>query len=126
MIRHVLGLLIIGWLMLPLEAGASGVEARREYIARNYEAALRAAQSGAELGDSVAMLILGLLHFEGRAVSRDYKAALRWWRASADLGNNKAQNNIGLIFHEGLGVEKNYKEAAKRFELSASRGEALA
>ncbi|MGO4523773.1 tetratricopeptide repeat protein [Microvirga sp. 2MCAF35] len=116
-------LCVFGLLLLPFEADATGIQARREYIARNYEAAFTAAQSAAENTDSIAMLILGRLYFEGKGVERDYAAALKWWRASADLGNNKAQNNIGLLYQYGLGVSKDYKEAARWFELSATNGE---
>jgi TPR repeat protein len=124
--RRLRSLLILGVLLCPLQTLASGTEARREYIAQNYGNAFKIAKPAAENGDSIAMLVLGRLYFEGRGVEQDYAATLKWWRASADLGNSKAQSNIGLLFNYGLGVPKDYEEAARWFELSATQGEASA
>lgn len=124
--RSLLGLLLVGFLLLPWQALASGTEARREYIAHNYDAAFRLAQSAAEQGDSKAMLVLGLLYYEGKAVARDYTAALKYWRTSAGLGNSRAQNNIGTLYLHGFGVKKDYAEAVRWLQLSASHNDAYA
>jgi hypothetical protein len=84
------------------------------------------AKPAAERGDGTAMLVLGMLYFDGKGVDRDYKAALSWWRAAAEAGNNRARNNIGYVFLQGLGVQQNYREAAKWFEVSASNKDAYA
>jgi TPR repeat protein len=118
--------LILGFLLFPEQTLASGADARRAYIARNYQLAHQLAEPLAERGDSTAMLVLGMLYFGGKSVSRDYKTALSWWRAAAEAGNNRARNNIGYIFLQGLGVQQNYHEAAKWFEASASNKDAYA
>lgn len=124
--HRLLAILVFGLLVSPFQAWATGIQARREYISHNYEAALNLARPAAERGDNVAMLILGRLYFEGKSVEKDYALANQWWRASANLGNRKAQNNMGLLFQYGLGVQKDFKEAAKWFDLSASQGEPTA
>ncbi len=118
--------LVLGFLLCMGQALASGADARRAYIARNHQLALHLAKPAAERGDSMAMLVLGMLYFDGKVTNRDYKAALSWWRAAAEAGNNRARNNIGYIFLRGLGVQQNYHEAAKWLEASASNKDAYA
>lgn len=113
-------------LLHPLQAKASGVEARQAYVAGKHLLAMQLAQPAAERGDGTAMLVLGTLYFRGEGVRQDYAAALKWWRASAELGNSRAQNNIGVIFRDGLGIERNYDEAIKWFEKAAANGDAYA
>lgn len=113
-------------LIWPLQAIASGVEARRAYVTGKHLLALELAQPAAERGDSIAMLVLGSLYFNGEGVRQDYATALKWWRAAAALGNIRAQNNIGVIFRRGRGVETNYNEAIKWFETAAAQDEDFA
>jgi TPR repeat protein len=113
-------------LLSPLQAIASGTEARRAYVLGNHLLALQLARPAAEQGDGTAMLVLGTLYFRGEGVRQDHAAALKWWSDSAALGNVRAQNNVGVIFRGGLGVERNYEEAIKWFELAAANGDAYA
>jgi tetratricopeptide (TPR) repeat protein len=125
-LSRISALFVGGFLLCPLQTLASGMEARRAYVASKYLLALQLAQPAAEQGDATAMLVLGTLHFRGEGVHQDYATALRWWRAAAALGNIRAQNNIGVIFRGGLGVERNYNEAIRWFELAASNDEPYA
>lgn len=119
-------LFFVGFLLCPLQAYASGAEARRAYVTGRHLLALELAQPAAESGDSTAMLVLGTLYFRGEGVRQDYAAALKWWRTAAALGNIRAQNNIGVIFRGGHGVERNYHEAIRWFEKAAAHDEAYA
>jgi TPR repeat protein len=119
-------LMILISLLCPLQAAASGAEARRAYMADKHLLALELAKPAAERGDSTAMLTLGMLYFRGAGVRQDNAAALKWWRDAAALGNIRAQNNLGVVFRDGLGVERNYDEAIKWFESAAANGDAYA
>lgn len=119
-------ILVAGFLLCPLQASASGTEARQAYINGKYLLALELAQPAAERDDSTGMLVLGMLHFNGQGIRQDYSAALKWWRAAAALGNTRAQNNIGVIFRGGFGLEKNYHEAIKWFEAAALNDDSYA
>jgi TPR repeat protein len=108
-------------LLMPLQAWASGVAARKEYFIRNYEAALRLARPAAEQRDDVAMLILGLMYYHGRVVQQDFREAFRWWKASAEAGNCKSQSNLGFLLRRGAGVSLDFAEAARWYQLSAAK-----
>lgn len=105
---------------------ASGADARREYIAGNYRAALSLAQEAAAKGDATALLVLGMMHYKGQGLSQDYSMALKYWQDAARKGNARAQNNIGMAFQNGTGVTKDYAEAVKWYRLAAKQNYGLA
>jgi TPR repeat protein len=107
-------------------ASASSDEARKQYMAGSYSAALPLAKAAVERGDSSAMVLLGMMYFKGQGVPTSYETALNLWRDAARKGNAKAQNNIGMIFQNGTGVERNYAEAAKWYMLAAKQNYGLA
>lgn len=119
-------LICTGFLAASSAALASGVDARREYIAGNYRVALALAQEAAAKGDATALLVLGMMHYKGQGISQDYGLALKYWQDAARKGNARAQNNIGMIFQNGTGVAKDYAEALKWYRLAAKQNYGLA
>lgn len=115
-----------GLLLAPMCALASGADARKEYMAGNYQAALPLAQEAAAKGDAAATVLLGMMHYKGQGVAKDYGMALKLWQDAARKGNAKAQNNIGMAFQNGTGVTKDYDEAVKWYRLAARQNYGLA
>ena len=64
-------------------------------IARKYWAPL------GKDGDCDAQFGLGLLYFEGRAVSQSYEKAREWWDKAANQGQPQAQVALGLMYAHG-------------------------
>lgn len=70
-------------------------------------------RKGAEHGNAVSQLWLGVAYYTGKGVTQDYKEALRWLSKSAKQGNADAQNMLGMMFEDGYGVPVHYAQAAK-------------
>ena len=119
-------ILVVSPVDADVEDGAAALERGELHIAN------REFKSMADLGDTEAMVRLGLLYSEGRGTPRDYLEARGWYRRAADLGDRRAMYLLGTLYGEGKGVTQDYLEAlrwyvratAKR-ELDASRYEGL-
>jgi hypothetical protein len=74
-----------------------------------------------ELGDTLAMLNLGLMYMKGD-FKLDKKKAVQLFRMAADRGNASAQNNLGLAYWKGDGCSQDLEEARRWFTLAASQG----
>lgn len=97
-------------------------DARLEYIAGNYQAALQVLIPAAEAGDANAQNIVGDAYDTGSGVDLDHVQAREWWTKSADQGFSKAQHNLGKMLSEGRdGVEPNYAEAEQRLTAAAEQ-----
>lgn len=97
-------------------------DARLEYIAGNYEAALEVLIPAAEAGDANAQNIVGDAFDSGSGVEVDYAMARAWWTKSADQGFSKAQYNLGKMLSEGRhGLEPDYAEAEQRLTAAAEK-----
>lgn len=103
-------------------------DARLDYIAGNYTAALEILIPAAEAGDPNAQNIVGDAFDSGSGVEVDHMLARDWWTKSADQGFSKALFNLGKMLSEGReGVEPNYTEAKQRLMTAAelANGDAL-
>jgi len=63
-------------------------------VTQDYHQAMAWFQKAAALGDSSAMLGIGLLYENGHGVPRDLTKARIWLEKSAKLGNLLAQNEL--------------------------------
>lgn len=100
-------------------------DARLEYIAGNYEAALQVLAPAAEAGDANAQNILGDAYDGGNGVAINHAIARDWWTRSADQGFSKALYNLGKMLSEGRdGVAADYAEAEARLRAAADMGNA--
>jgi hypothetical protein len=70
----------------------------RWYEYGEYEIARKYWEPLAIDGDCDAEFSLGLLYFEGRAVSKSYERAIEWWTKAADQGQPRAQTALGVIY----------------------------
>lgn len=75
-------------------------------------------KKGAELGDTWAMVKIGLIYKFGLHVSCDFEISKYWYKLAADAGNSKAIYQLGLIFHQ-LNDSANAK---KFFEMAYNAG----
>ncbi|KAL7525944.1 hypothetical protein ACHAXR_001231, partial [Thalassiosira sp. AJA248-18] len=75
-----------------------------------------------EVGDVVAMRMLGHRYYKGDGVPQDYKKALELWNQAAKLGCIKSHCDIGLVYFNGDGVEMNFKKAKYHWERAAIGG----
>ncbi len=89
----------------------------------DYKTALLEAKPLAEQDDPKAQYILGVIYFEGNAVSQDNKEAARWFRKSAEQGLSSAQFNLSNMYRKGQGVPLNLEESFKWAFLSAKQGD---
>ena len=74
-----------------------------------------------ELGDTLAMLNLGLMYMKGD-FKLDKKKAVQLWQTAADRGNASAQKNLGLAYWRGDGCSEDLEEARRWLTLAASQG----
>lgn len=82
--------------------------------------------SAALSGDARAQSRVGMLFYNGDAVTRDTAQAAKWFRKSADQGNADAQYNLAQLYLNGDGVEKSETEALKWLTLAALNGQSSA
>jgi hypothetical protein len=106
----------------------------RWYEYGEYDIARKFWEPLAEDGDCDAEFSLGLLYFEGRAVTKSYEKAREWWTKAADQGQPQAQNVLGVMYSNseipyspfqcgrGCGVNKDLIMAYKWFGLAGDSG----
>jgi hypothetical protein len=73
----------------------------RWYEYGEYDIARKYWEPLAKDGDCDAEFSLGLLYFEGRAVSKSYEKAREWWGKAANQGQPQAQNALGVMYAHG-------------------------
>ena len=74
----------------------------------------------AGLGNSEAILELGIMYEDGDGVRKDIRKAMQLYRTAAELGEANAQQNVALLLvKEG---EHNAVEAAHFYKLAAAQG----
>jgi len=88
----------------------------------DYDQSLVWFDKAATLGNSVALVNIGVAYAKGAGVKRDYREALVWYRKAADLGQSTAMANIGVHYANGWGVEQNHREALVWFHKAADLG----
>ena len=75
----------------------------------------------AERGSSGAMISLGHLFKEGRAVTASPETALRWYRRSAGNRNPLGQFHLAEMYRLGQGISVNQEEAVHWYRKAAER-----
>lgn len=119
LIRCEFVLILIGFLL----AGCSYTPGDAALRAGYPEAAADLYKKGAEEGDGVAALKLGLLLSEGHIPSARYGMASQWFRRACDHYVLAGCHNLGVSYEYGRGgVEKDYKQAFAYYRLAADRG----
>lgn len=71
-----------------------------------------------------AMLLMGDLHMEGRAVKASHSQAYVWFVRAAKLGNAEAAYRIGILGERGIGIPKSGGRAVEWYEV-ASEGPSI-
>ncbi|MEW8294251.1 MAG: tetratricopeptide repeat protein [Candidatus Thiodiazotropha sp.] len=80
-------------------------------------------KKGAEQGDSLAALKLGLLISNGAVSSKNYGNAIKWFVRACELGRNAGCHNSGNAYEYGqAGAEKNYNKAHEYYTFAAEKG----
>jgi TPR repeat protein len=80
-------------------------------------------ETGAVLGDPVAMRNLGVSYANGIGVARDYDKAREWYEKAADQNSTVAMTYLGDLYRDGHGVEKDYAKARQLYEKAADKGD---
>ncbi len=84
-------------------------------------------RKAAELGQSDAQNILGLLYATGeKGVKPDIQQALKWYERAANQGNKDALINLGAIYYLGEQVDIDYAKAFQLFDTAKEQGSAIA
>ncbi len=79
-------------------------------------------KQAAQLGDELAIGMLGRCYDEGIGVERDYSIAFECYQKAADLGNDVAMNDIGDLYYYGNGVTQDYSKALEWYRKAADLG----
>ena len=88
------------------------------YDKRNYESAVEYLTKAAELGDSIAHFLLGMMYKNGRGMKKDKEKAVYHYEKAAMGGHPTARYNLGC--HEGnIG---NIERAVKHFIIASNLG----
>jgi TPR repeat protein len=106
------------------EAKAADDAARKKTAGVAQDAASRVGyEKAAALGNTNAMVDLGIMYENGRGVSRDFEQARKWYEQAAALGNAAAMYNLGLLYQNAL---RDSAQARKWYEKAAALGDATA
>ncbi len=81
----------------------------------NYQRAYEEILPIAKAGNTRAMIAIGMLYFDGKAVAQDYRQAMQWFIEAFDKGDANVYNIIGVMYRDGLGVASNRKIAYDLF-----------
>lgn len=71
---------------------------------------------------SIALVVLGNFHRQGKGVEQNFIIAREYYKKAAALGYCIALLKLGLLYKEGVGVKQNYSEARNYFEKAAISG----
>ncbi|MBN9673494.1 caspase family protein [Roseibium aggregatum] len=99
---------------------------RSLYKSGDYEQSLAWLRKAATLGNSAALVNIGVVHAKGTGVRQDYREALSWYRKAADLGQSTAMANIGVHYTRGWGVDQDHGQALVWYRKAASLGHPVA
>ncbi len=86
-------------------------------------AALKAYESAAQSGSTLAMVSLAILRLTSDEVPRNPEEALRLLKAAAEAGEALAMTNLGSIHGSGTGVSVDIKEARRWYGMAAEAGD---
>jgi TPR repeat protein len=76
----------------------------------------------AELGNSIAMYLLGNIYYTGIYITQNYTEATKWYQKSVDNGNINAMNTLGLMYHQGIVIPKNLSKACELYKHASDLG----
>ena len=110
----------------PKSAGLHARYARVLAIAGDTAGALKEARVGTELGSSMAMVLLGVMHAEGDGVARDYGAAIKLFRDAAKKDHALASFNLAVMSANGLGTTADEADAIAHLNRAAGGYDPLA
>jgi TPR repeat protein len=86
----------------------------------------RAAQQGADQGDSDSQYNLGQMYSSGSGVPQNYGTAEYWYQKAAAQGLAKAELAIGDLYFDGNGVPQNYADALVWYRKAADKNYPMA
>ena len=81
-------------------------DARRQFLAGDYEHAFKSFSRLADTGDSAAINFVGIHYYLGLGVQRDLARAAQLFEQAALASNADAQRNLGVLYLRGWGVAK--------------------
>jgi uncharacterized protein len=93
-----------------------------ELVPQSHKKAAEWWKMGADLGDELSQVNLGIYHYEGRGVSRNPAEAVRLWDLAAKQGNSDAQYYLANANAAGETVVKDPAEALRLWGLAAKNG----
>lgn len=97
--------------------------ARMDYYAGDYIAALDTWRPLAEQGDARAQNNLGILYRNGEGVVQDLELARQWLLRAAEQGYARAQFSLAMLYDFGQGMAQDYPQAIHWYEQAAQQGD---
>lgn len=97
---------------------------RQAYQKKQYTKAYNYYKKAYDMGDGMAAMEIGYLHYFGQGRKKDDAAAYKFFTEAAEYGVPKANIMRGnLYYYGGAGLKKNLKKAAECYRQSAELGE---
>jgi TPR repeat protein len=88
-------------------------------VPKNDAEAFRLAQTSAERGHPVGMILVGEMYEVGRGTPKNERDAAAWYRKASEAGAEVAMLHLGRLHAEGRGLAKSEGEARERFRRAA-------
>lgn len=94
------------------------------YAAKEYKAAFPLLLESAELGNTMAMSVLGTAYLFGHGCSENGKAAERWLKQAVDAGYAEATGVLGMAYATGkAGCRRDLTLALPLLQSAAAQGD---
>lgn len=92
-------------------------------VPKDYKEGMKWLRKSANQKYPEALLMLGLVYYEGKGVRQNKREAAKWIRLAAEQGNTVAQNNIGMMYAKSDGILRDYIQAHMWFDIAAKSGD---
>ena len=77
----------------------------------------------AELGNSAAQVLVGLMYAQGHGVKQDKKEAEKWYVLASEQSYTPAKWRLAMLYYHGSGLTQNYQKAADLYHSAAKQGD---
>lgn len=81
-------------------------EGMNDHLAQNFTKAFASISKAAEMGNELAMLMVGNMYVSGQGVEKSFVNAYPWYLKAANTGNAEGQYFVGLMLFNGAGIDK--------------------
>ncbi|HJO93261.1 MAG TPA: SEL1-like repeat protein [Victivallales bacterium] len=95
---------------------------KKYYLNKQYGLALEPLKQAANLGNSYAQNMLGIMHYKGFGIKKNYSSAFKLFTSASEKNNAEAQENLGRMYCYGQGTHKDLRKAFKLYSMAVNNG----